>query len=96
MNKLSEVYTDAVFPLEVDIPFHESISNEHDIAFFEIDSMEQLININRLAAEFYSMNGRVFLPDDDFYLSTHPEEEACFYKACLAFYYIGTLKEQGK
>ena len=93
MRKLSEVYTDEEFPIVVDIPFHESISNEHDIAFFEIESMEQLIIINRLAAEFYSMNGRVFLPDDDFHLSTHPEEEACFYKACLAFYYIGTLKD---
>jgi hypothetical protein len=93
MRKLTEVYTDEVFPLEVDIPFHESISGEHDIAFFEIDSMEQLIKINRLAAEFYSMNGRVFLPDDDFYLSTHPEEESCFYKACLAFYYMSTLKD---
>ena len=93
MRKLLEVYTDEDFPFVVDIPFHESISNEHDIAFFEIESMEQLISINRLAAEFYSMNGRIFLPDDDFHLATHPEEEACFYKACLAFYYISTLKE---
>ena len=96
MRKLSEVYTDEEFPIVVYIPFHESISNEHDVEFFEIESMDYLININRLAAEFYSMNGRVFLPDDDFHLSTHPEEEACFYKACLAFYYVGTLKEQGK
>jgi hypothetical protein len=93
MRKISDVYTDEAFPLEVDIPFHESISNEHDIAFFEINNMKQLISINRLAAEFYSMNGRVFLPDDDFHLSTHPEEQNCFYKACLAFYYVGTLKD---
>ena len=32
MNKLSEVYTDDDFPIEVDIPFHESIGNENDMA----------------------------------------------------------------
>ena len=92
MKKLKEVYTDDDFPIEVAVHFHDSISNENEIEFFDIESMEQLININRLSAELYSMNGRIFLPDDDFHLSTHPEEKACFYKACLAFYYMSTIK----
>ena len=48
MRKLSEVYTDEEFPIVVYIPFHESISNEHDVEFFEIESMERdrLFHIN--------------------------------------------------
>ncbi|MFT6882525.1 MAG: hypothetical protein ACJAVY_001323 [Marinoscillum sp.] len=94
MNKLADSYDDEDFPLEVDLPFHDFSDNEEDVAFFEIEDMNKLISINRLAAEFYSMNGRIFLPESDFYQSTHPEEQGCFYKACLSFYLIEALKEQ--
>jgi len=44
--------------------------------------------INRLAATFYQMNGRKFMPDHEFSASTHPEEVDCWNKAIIAFAYI--------
>ena len=44
--------------------------------------------INALAAMFYEMSGREFLPELDFKNSTHPEEFGCWNKAIVAFAYI--------
>lgn len=41
--------------------------------------------VNRLAALFYQMSGRRFMPDHDFSASTHPEEYGLWNKACVAF-----------
>lgn len=41
--------------------------------------------VNHLAALFYQMNGRVFMPDYDFSEANHGEEKGCWNKACVAF-----------
>ncbi len=41
--------------------------------------------INRLAATFYQMNGRKFLPDLDFRNSSHPEEYGCWNRALVSY-----------
>lgn len=82
-------YDENDFPIEIDVPFHSSEDNEIDVAYFEILNIKHMMKINRLAAEFYSMSGRIFLPDMDFYASNHPEESGCFIRACVSFYLIG-------
>ena len=84
---LENIYCANDFPIEVDVPFHAT-DHIKVFAYFEILSMQQLKKINRLAAEFYSMNGYVFLPNDDFYGSTHPQERGCFIQACVAYYFV--------
>jgi hypothetical protein len=88
MNELKENYSSNDFPIEVDVQFHQPDDDGEDVAYFEILNINHLIAINRLAAELYSMKGRIFLPDMDFYSSNHPEEIGCFYMACLAFYLV--------
>ena len=44
--------------------------------------------INTLAANFYKMSGREFLPDLDFSKSVHPEEYGNWNKALVAFAFI--------
>lgn len=46
------------------------------------------MEINALAATFYQMSGRIFMPDFDFSKATHPEETGCWNKACVAFAHI--------
>lgn len=87
-EKLEDVYGDNDFPIEVDVPFHQTDDNEQDFAYFEILNIEHLNKINRLAAEFYSMYGYKFLPNMDFLGSSHPQEQACFMRACQAHYLV--------
>jgi hypothetical protein len=95
MNKLDESYSEDDFPMEIDVEMHSTEDGEEDTCYFTIHSIVQMREINRLAAELYATSGRIFLPDCDFYGSSHPEECHCFYRACLAFCYIGNLtKEQ--
>ncbi len=46
------------------------------------------VEVNTLAANFYQMAGRKFMPDLDFSKSTHPEEYGCWNKSCVAFAFI--------
>ncbi len=87
-KKLSDIYGDGDFPIELDVPFHSECDDEEDAAYFEITSLDQLQKINRLAAEFYSMYGYMFLPELDFLGSNHPQEQSCFYRACTAYYLL--------
>lgn len=46
------------------------------------------MDVNRLAATFYHMNGRVFDPKINFRESFHPEEKGCWNKAIAAYAFI--------
>jgi hypothetical protein len=96
MTELEKKYCEHDFPMEIDVYFHSEGDNEEDVAYFEILNIEHMVAINRLAAELYSMNGRIFLPDMDFYGSSHPEENRCFLNACLAFYLVDSEKSWGQ
>ena len=87
MNKLRSIYGDGDFPMEIDVPYHCE-DGEEDFAYFEILSIDEFEKVNRLAAEFYSMYGYVFLPEMDFQSSTHPQEQACFMRACQSYYLV--------
>ena len=92
-TELEREYTEDDFPLEIDIPFHCE-QDESDVAYFQIDNISDLKAINRLAAEFYSNFGYKFLPDMDFFGSTHPQERGVFIQACQSFYLINkSIKE---
>jgi hypothetical protein len=91
MAKLAETYDEEEYPLEIDVPFHDEDGTE-DTAYFEIANLEQLMKINRLAAEFYASHGYKFMPEFDFFGSSHPQEHDCFVRACLAFYLVSSPK----
>jgi hypothetical protein len=93
MNKLDDSYSEDDFPMEIDVELHSWGDGEPDTHYFTIYSIGSMRGINRLAAELYATNGRIFLPDRDFYGSFHPEEYSCFYRACLAFYYVEELQK---
>jgi hypothetical protein len=96
MNKLDDSYSEDDFPMEIDVGMHSTKDGEEDTYYFTIYNIGSMQEINRLAAELYATSGRIFLPDSDFYGSRHPEEQGCFYKACLAFCYIEEIqKEKG-
>ncbi len=86
-EKLEDIYCENDFPMEIDVPFHCE-DGVQDFGYFEILSMEHLTKVNRLSAEFYSMYGYKFLPDMDFQGSSHPQEQACFMRACQAYYLV--------
>jgi hypothetical protein len=94
-TELEKKYTEDDFPIEIDVPFHCE-QDEYDEAHFQIDNMKDLKAINRLAAEFYSNCGYMFIPDMDFYGSSHPQESGVFMQACQAFYLISRLIKESE
>ncbi len=82
---IQEAYGEHVF-IEVDLPVVKD--GEEVGVYFEITGMDKLREVNILAAQFYSLNGYLFLPEHDFYGSNRPQEYNCFLMACQAFYLI--------